>query len=335
MSKRFYSKKSEKLAHDASDACQAGTELTDLHAVRRMEEQLRQDHTNVITRCMLVGYYSEGKSPDASEKWCSHMEWLIKNCSDENLMIYVSNIPESISAEQYEALKELYLQKVKRNPKNANVVGHAAEFIEQSDLKQSFQLYKRAKKLAPNDERWARALCMISIRNASESKDMKRAKVAYKRANKFVRKFENFAHEAYPVLVVLQELCELALEFDDLKMVKILVRELKRSHWNTICPSHHPHHYAGLLALRKGHIKRAKAQLLKAAKKGQDPEIFSSTLASQLQELGELDTVKQYLTLCLANMSAEYQKEEIKLVKQWIERLKKGEKVSLTFPSQD
>jgi hypothetical protein len=42
MSKRFYSKKSEKLAAEAHEAYRAGKEETDLHEIRLLEEKLRE-----------------------------------------------------------------------------------------------------------------------------------------------------------------------------------------------------------------------------------------------------------------------------------------------------
>lgn len=330
--KRIYSKRSEKQANAAYKSYQIGCVLNDLHAVSRLEESLRNDHWDIITRCKLLGFYSGASRPNTQALWCEHAEWLIKNCPDEKLMTYVLQIPEGISEEQYEALKDSFLQKVKRNPKNANVVGHAAEFVGQRDSERSLALYKRAKKLAPNDERWARTLFMRSVINARAKEDKELAKIAYRKGIKFVRKFENFPNEAYAVMVVLQELCELALEFDHLDMAERLVREIKHSYWNAISPDKQ-HHYEGLLALKHGRIKRAKAELLMAAKRGQDPDSCDLKLARQLQERGEIDAVAQYLTLCLRNMSADYQKEEIKLVKQWITRLNKGQAVELEFPN--
>jgi tetratricopeptide (TPR) repeat protein len=330
MSKRIYSKKSEKLADAAHCAYRAGKEI-DLHKARLLEDTLRQKPNDYVTRCELLGYYSKSTDKNAGEYWSRHADWLILNCADEKLMCYVMRTPESVSKEQFEALKENFLWKIDRNSKNSNIAGHGAMFCRERDLELGEKLYKKAKKLAPHDERWSRALCHIHAKEAHSSKDKKVAAVAFKRGLKFVRKFESVPHHPHQIIDVLTTLVTLALELDDLRMAAKLVKEIKHCDFDVVNPSY-KHHFAGLLAIKEGRLKRAKTQLLKAAKLGESPHNRSLELARQLQNAGELECVSEYLKIAIKNLSPEIENTEIKLVKKWIKQLEGGNTADLFFP---
>ncbi len=324
MSKRFYSKRSEALAKKASDAFRAGREITDIHEILRLEEKLREDHTDIISRCQLLGYYGEPtcKTPEA---WCIHAEWVIRNCPAEKLASFL-RVPDGVTAEQYDALKKCFLQKVKRNPQNANVAGHAARFCRLSDLKQKQKLFKSARRLAPNNCAWSSVLCYLYSYEARLTNDAKIARKAFKVGDKFIRRFERIPHHPLQVLEVIHHLFELALKMDDLKRAAQYVREMKDADFNQI-GSYYKHYYKGLLSLRKRKIKTAKSQLLKYAKKGGHGRDYR--LPNQLLELGEVQTVLEYLEVCL---TLEFDEEQAKAIAQWIMQLKTGKMITLGIP---
>ncbi len=326
MSKRFYSKKSEKLASEAGKAYRVGKDLTNLHELRLLEEKLREDHTDVITRCKLLGFYFKQTTTDAPEVWCTHAEWFIKNCPDEALVGYVLQVPDSVSAEQYSALKECFILKVKRNPNNANVAGHAARFCRLEDFQSKKKFFKRARRLAPNNCSWSSSLCYLYSYQARLTNDPRIAEKAFKVGDKFVRRFEKIPHHPLQVIEVITHLFELALKMGDLKRSSSYIREMRKADFDQI-GSYRKHYYKGLLVLKLGDIERAKSQLLKFARKGGHFGDFR--LANQLLELGQVDTVIEYLVTCVPN---EHSENETKLVPQWIAQLKKGEKVTLGFP---
>ncbi len=329
MSKRFYSKKSEKLATEAHKAYRAGKEGTDLHEIRRLEEKLRSDHTDVIARSTLLGFYSVSKLEQATGVWCTHAEWIIKNCPDEPLARWILPVPDGISANQFEELKECFLQKVKRNPKNANVAGHAAYFVWLRDLQLTKKLLKRAKRQAPDNYQWSSDLVSFYAYEARLNNDTKLAAKAFKLGEKFIRKFEKIAHHRLPVFLVITRLCELALRIDDLKRCKNYIRVLKDADFEFLSP-YKKHCYRGLLALKVGNRERAKSQLLKfASKRG---HLGDFRLANQLLELGEVQTVVEYLEICVKEPRNESHE---KVVTQWIKQLQKGQKVSLGFPREN
>lgn len=330
MSKRIYSKKSEKLADAAYSAFKVAKDFS-APRVRVLEDKLRREPADHITRCALLGFYSASKHKNACEKWCENADWLILNCPDEKLMCYVMRLPESVTDEQFEKLKENFLWKCDRNLKNANIAGHAAMFCRQRDMQTAEKLYKRARKLSPHDERWSRALCHIHAKIAHSSKDKKLAAKAFKRGLKFVRKFENVPHHPGQIIEVLITLCELALEIDDLKMASRLIKEIKHCDFDVVSP-YHKHNFAGLLAIKEGRIGRAKSQLIKAAKAGMAPHHLSLQLAIQIQTAGELETVREFLAIGLKNMSPEIEGDKIKLVKKWIKELSAGQTVQLSIP---
>ncbi|HNB23735.1 MAG TPA: hypothetical protein PKZ32_15075 [Candidatus Melainabacteria bacterium] len=330
MGKRIYSKKSDKLADAAHSAYKAAKNF-DVHRIKLLEDKLRREPDDIVSRCALLGYYFASQHKNAGAQWAVHADWLILNSPDEKLMCDVMRLPDSVSDEQFKALKDNFLWKFDRNLKNANIAGHAAMFCRQRDLLLAEKLYKRAKKLAPHDERWSRALCQMHAKEAHASKDKKLAAVAFKRGLKFVRKFENVPHHPGQVIEVLITLCELAIELDDFKMASKLIKEIKHCDFDAISP-YLKHNFAGLLAIKKGRIERAKSQLIKAAKAGMTPHPLSLSLAIQIQTAGELETVKEFLSIGLKNMSPELEGDKIKLVKKWIKQLSAGQTVNLTIP---
>lgn len=330
MSKRFYSKKSEKLAEAADEAFRASRDL-ELHEVRLLEDKLRLDPHDHVARCALMGYYSNTEDDDeiASKQWCLHADWLILNCPDEKLVYLFLGAPDFVSNEKFEALKENFLWKVERNSKNANIIGHAARFCGWRDKKLSEKLYKQAKKLAPSDERWSFALCQIHALEARLLQDAKIAKIAFKQGFKFVREFETVAHpvEIYTLLLIL---CNLAIDMDKLDMAKQLLKKLKHSELGKEWPEE-THYYACRIAIKEGRIKRAKSQLLKFAKAGPCPDSFD--LVQQILDAGEVETVKEYLSIVLKKLP-EFQKDRAKYFRGWIKQLNDGQKIELAFPKR-
>ena len=190
---------------------------------------------------------------EAPEQWCTHIEWLIKNCPDKKLMTWVTWAPESVSAEKYALLKECYLQKVKRNPKNANVTGNTAGFCRYDDYKLAQKLYKKARKLAADDWRWSSRLCFFYSYESRLKNDSKLAQKAYRVGNKCIKRFERVPHHRLQVFEIITHLCELALRLDDSKRARRYVKELKYADFSFISP-YVKHYYKGLFALKEGNI---------------------------------------------------------------------------------
>ena len=321
MSKRIYSKKSEKLEKSAEKAWHHGLKAADRHEVGLLQEKLRRDHTDIVTRCALLGFYSSPKHDGKPHLWCENFEWLIMNCPDEKLMANtnISRIPVSVSSEQFEQLQAEFLQKVDRNRKNANVTGHAAHFIFQRNKKLALALFKKARRLAPDDQRWNQHLLSIYNNLAKDGNDQKLATKAFKVADRLIKDLrETKSHGWYAT-----RMCELALFFDDLENAKKYVKKVKRSEFDRECPWCR-HQLLGMIALKESSVDRAKQQLLKSASKGDNIENLQ--LANQLIQRGELSTAIEYLQHCLSH---DKNKRYKKLIDGWIEQLQEGKKISI------
>lgn len=326
MSGKIYSKRNEKLSAKAADAYEHGKKLKDGSAVRRLESKLQADSSDVITRCALLGHYARGKAKHSPEKWVEHMEWLMKNCADQKFMTAILKSPENLTDEDFSRLKETFLNKVKRNSKNANVVGHAALFIGGRDHDTALKLFKRARKLAPHDWRWSEILCRTYAKEASISKDAKLAEKAFKIGDKFIRKFEKIPHHPIQVGIVIHQLFNLALNLDDLERANKYAREMKQSDADSFTPSE-KHYYKALIAVKDADVNKAKTQLLKAAHKGHS--LGDYRVAAWLQEKGEIITVVDYIELCAKDHHDPRQKPRFA---EWISQLREGKKIS--FPEK-
>lgn len=328
MSKQFYSKKSEKLAAKALSAYREGRHRVDIHEARLLEDRVRRDQWDVVRRCKLLGFYRHEKSQNAPKRWCNHAEWLIKSCPDERFIPFVLHIPQDVSEEQLDALKKCFMQKVKRNPKNANVAGHAAMFFNQSDAVTAQKLFKKAMKLAPDHELWHRESVNLHVKKAHNSKEEKHILDAYKTGLKFVKKFNKVPQKRGPIALVLGTLFDLALESNDFKMAHLLLKKIKHSELDKVFP-HRKHECAGLLAIKEGDLETAKKQLLKVAKKQQGSPRLK--LAEQLFNAGETDCVCEYLEFCISKMDSQHQQKDVDQFKRWIDQLRTGKKVKLSI----
>ncbi|MBA3857965.1 MAG: hypothetical protein C0507_13760 [Cyanobacteria bacterium PR.3.49] len=348
MSKDGYSKKAKKLAHRVRHAYLHSHKL-DIHDIRLLEDRLRRDQWDVVSRCALLGFYTHRKSKEAPKRWCEHAEWIIKNSPDQLFTPEVLIPPIHVSDDQIKELRDCFLQKVKRNPNNANVAGNAAFWLEteldrqliqnpehmreysvyrfdRPEAKKAEELFKRAQKLAPGDSRWSRNLVHNLAQHAFASKEPEIAKRAYKKGFKFAKQFRVHSSHHSEIIGVLQGLCTLAFELNDLDMVERLFKAMKplkfASHAHVI-----RHHIGVRLALKKGDIKKVKTQLLKVAAKGH--RLVGLDTANYLIEVGELETVAKFLHICLKRLHIEHHKKEIKQIENWIVDLNEGKSVKL------
>lgn len=329
MKKTFYSKKSEKLAREASHSYNDGRHKTDVHHARLLEDKVRRDQYDVIARCALLGYYRHAKNKDAPRRWCRHAEWIIKTCPDERFIPFVLHVPQDVTPEQMDALKEIFLQKVKRNAKNANVAGHAAMFFKETDEKTARELFKMAMKLAPDNEWWHRQYVDRHVKKAHGSKQKKHLDAAYAKGLKFVKKFEKEPEHRTSTGMVLRSLFNLALESGDFEMAHRVLKKVKKSEWAKLFP-YVKHECAGILAVKEKNIESAKSHLLKMAKhlKGK-PKLL---LPNELVGIGERSVVVEYLEVCLQRLEHEMQDSDSQQIKDWIKQLagSKSERLSQT-----
>jgi len=327
MSKRFYSKKSEKLTEEVLRAYREGRQKTDVHHARLLEDKLRRDQYDIVSRCALLGYYRHEKGADAPRRWCRHADWIIKTSPDEQFIPFVLHVPQDVSQAQLDDLKEVFLRKVKRNSSNASVAGHAAMFFNQTDEKTASKLFKLAMKLAPDNEWWHRQYVDRHVKKAHSSKQKKHLDSAYKKGLQFVKKFEKTLNLKAPTGMVLRSLFDLALESEDFEMAHRFLKRIKCSKWTKLFP-HVKHECAGLLALKEGDVECAKAHLLKLAKKQKGrPKLI---LAAKLLERHENEVVAQFLDSCLQTMDSDFQADEIKQINGWITRIRAGKPVKLS-----
>ncbi len=166
-------------------------------------------------------------------------------------------------------------------------------------------------------------LCYLYSYEARLTNDAKIARKAFKVGDKFIRRFERIPHHPLKVLEVIHHLFELALKMDNLKRAAHYVREMKNADFNQI-GSYYKHYYKGLLSLRKCKIESAKSQLMKYAEKGGHG--LDYRLPNQLLELGEVQTVLEYLEVCL---TLEFNEDRAKATAKWIMQLKEGQKITL------
>jgi tetratricopeptide (TPR) repeat protein len=271
-----------------------------------------------------VAYYHNHENSNNLEKR-KHMLWFIANHPDWEFVTFSEYlIFPPFDKEGYETLKKEWLVQVDKHPRNPNVIGNAAAFLDLQDSDLSIEFYKKASALDPENYKWPTRLAGIySSRVTDESgivhqrdatlslkyyeealdKDPKESIVdAALRSLAGVESEKEF-HRYY----LLPDVAKEALEVGDLQKAERYSKELldlssKRRpndngdgiFWgNTIL---------GRVSLRKGDIEAAKRYLIESGKTTGSPVLHSfgpsMILAKELLDKGERNTVIEFFHLC-------------------------------------
>jgi len=304
-----------------------GMKLSD-DAAKKAEEQLQANPDDLSLRTKLLGYYFSNESADARKVLQIHVLWIIEHRPEAAVLgLPYGQLDPITDGEAFSQGKKLWLKHVTEKPENLNILGNAANYFLLWEADTSEQLLQKAKALDPNNPDWSSRLGeLYKLEMQRKPRDAKKNLAA-----KALAQFENalrLSGDAPDRSFLLQDTAKAALEASDLDKAKTYAEEvLKRAgskeDWNYGNAVHHGNLILGRIALRSGDVEKAKGFLLAAGNTPGSPQLNSfgpnMTLAKELLEKGEKDTVIKYLQLCDKFWEMGHER-----VKEWLAAIQAG-----------
>ncbi len=140
----------------------AGSSLSEQDA-KDLEAQLRKNPADTDSRAQLIGYYSHravGAGRHAPvEEWIGHLTWLVKNQPEADILgVDSPRFSRYQSPGNWDRLKELWLDAIRKHRNDARVLGNAAGYLSADNPKLAAELLERAVSLDPDDPYWHKRL---------------------------------------------------------------------------------------------------------------------------------------------------------------------------------
>ena len=287
---------------DATRVALAGSKLKPNEAAD-LEASLAKQPDDLTTRTKLLGYYGilRFTSRPAREAAAGHTIWVITNRPKAEIagtpFCYLDRIIDPVA---YGEAKQLWLDHAKAQPKDAIILGNAAKFLRLHDAAQAERLFKEARALEPKNPEWFDQLAQLYLRQG--------AKAGAKKALAELEAAQSVDPDSNSRFYRLDELTKAAFDAGDYDKADRLAKELldtvtkRKRDWSYGNAIHCANNTLGRLALKKGDVKTANEYLLKAGQTPGSPQLNSfgpnMSLAKELIEAGQQETVLQYFDLC-------------------------------------
>lgn len=298
-----------------------GYRLSEQEALE-MQAKLEEDPEDLVSRLKLMSYYSHRSllNRDAREPQLKLLRWFLKNypedAGDSSMGIHGSIQPEA-----YVEIKQKWLALLKQYPNNTKIIDNAAKFVLLADRDLAEKLLKKAKKLEPEDPKWANKLGhSYELRLIRERNKPKREEWGAKALEQYELAME-LTGEPQDLDRLRTSAAKAAMKGGLLRKAKTYAVGLLKDQVSDNA-THQANIILGRLALLSGEIEEAKAYLVAAGKVSSTPVLSTSgpsmLLAKELLEKEETEVVLQYFELC-----KKFWKKPKKLEK-WTEEVEKG-----------
>lgn len=274
--------------------------------VTALEDKLRSYPQDSIARQQLLTHYmrEQFRSPEARQARQRHVLWLIENQPKAQLRAPEFTLHPTIDGPAYEAGKLLWLKQLQSAPDDVELLERAANYLLLNDRAMAEELLRKAETLDPTNAQWPERLAhlyglSISTRDGIDRNAAKQALDAMQRAQRTstgdgltqlinLAKFAYAAGETALARKYAEQILEVAPQHD--------------GQWNYGNAVHDGNAILGRIALQEGEREKAKAYLLSAGRTPGSPQLNSfgpgMSLASELLQKGESETVLRYLELC-------------------------------------
>lgn len=282
---------------------------------KALEDGLKKNPDDLVAREKLIVYYFQTgigtRNSELEGRREQHVFWLIENHPESEL----AGSPEASidlsggteGSEGYQHAKQLWLDQTTKHSSDARVLRNASRFFSMMDRKVGKELLDKAYVLNPDD---AETISLQTQWYNSEwifahSHDDKKA--AAQKALSFQEKLLSKANPQER-FYALDEAAKDAFEAGESAKAEQYASELlqsaekNKSDWNYANAIHIGNIVLGRIALQNGDVAGAGQRLLAAGNVAGSPQLDSfgpdMTLAKELFEKGDRDTVLAYLQSC-------------------------------------
>lgn len=308
-----------------------GTELSREQAEQFEQESQRQDEDRAL-HLLLLGYYFLPSTmfEEADRALQKHFLWFIENAAEiVDELLYYPLLDPSEEREAYERAKQLWLQQLEAKADDLDILAGAAGFFSMHEKEISETLLKKAQRLEPHDPDWSKRLAHLHALGLRKLTGDSRREAAARSLAEYERAYACESGELQRFWM-LPDLAQAAFDAGEWGKARAFATDLLHQaeqpgyfyHKNGSA-IFHGNLVLGRLTLQSGDIAEAKRCLLESAKTKGDPCLRSGgpdlTLAKELLERGEHETVVEFLQLCTRFWQPNDQR-----VERWIYEIQNG-----------
>jgi tetratricopeptide (TPR) repeat protein len=268
-----------------------------------LEDEVAKTPDDLSARVKLLGFYfmKQQTSAEAKGAFRGQVLWVIKNHPESEIggTPYCALDPIT-DPDGYRDAKQVWMKQIESHAKDAVVLGNAAGFFFRHDKELAEKLLKQAKELDPKNPAWPDMLGHLYALQESGDRGAK--------ALAELEQAEAVDTSDESKTVRLKELATSAYEAGEMEKAKKYAEELLKTgtkdpqNWNYGNAIHAGNCVLGRMALQQGKIPQANEYLLKAGETPGSPQLDSfgpnMSLAKELLEAGQKDTVLQYFAAC-------------------------------------
>ena len=273
-----------------------------------LEDKIKTNPEDTAARTQLLDHYSrlQFRSAEARQARQGHILWMIDHHPESDVRGPSMSLDPRFDGAAYEEGKKLWLKQVQVHPENLSILDHAANYLLLVDRDAAEELWKKAESSEPANPRWPEKLAHLYnlsaiTRDGVDVTAARKALIAMEKARATAKEGEfNY----------LDSLAKMAFDAGETEKARTYANKLLEQatehtgQWNYGNAIHDGNVILGRIALREGKVVEAKEYLLSAGKTPGSPQLNSfgptMTLARELADKGEKETVLAYFKLCRA-----------------------------------
>jgi len=284
----------------------AGSSLSEQDA-KDLEAQLRKDPADADSRVQLIGYYSHramGAGRNAPvEEWIGHLTWLVKNQPEADILgVDSPRLNRYQSPENWDRLKELWLEAIRKHRNDARVLGNAAGYLSADNTKLGAELLERAISLDPDDPYWHKRLASAYESLARRAQPDEKKNLWERTIAELEKAFQ--LQRGHRKQFLLNDIAEAALEAGDTTKARDRATEVlaAESSGTTSYFRQKAEIVLARVALASGDRAAMRDYMKKACQDAADPAVRvampSFELIGEMLSAGDKDDALEYLKLC-------------------------------------
>jgi len=301
-----------------------------------LEGHIIEQPNDLVTRLLLLRYYSNAEDFNDIEDWVRHYRWMIANRPRDWI---TGNTARRfrLTKVQVQGIRTDWSEQLRAAPNDLNVLLRAAEYFQKADPALGEELAKRGCSLEPNNPVWFRILMDIYMDSEHHSlradgSNLFSVKSAFEEGDKAIAR-ENHPGERRGLL---EDLCAFSLRHNELEgtekyaaMLLELARDRELDFITAKALS-----YQGRVAIRRGNLNSASEHLKRAAG---EASISVMNFALEVLKAGDRDAVLNFLATCLVVLDSQIEKEQTRgyvsdsdtrkklIVERWISEIENGQ----------
>lgn len=283
-----------------------GRRLTD-DRVAELEAGFDPETASLETHLLLLGYYSQARTPSSDRRFLDEALWLIAHRPTSDAL-GLAHIIQGTNPEGYEEARALWLRVLEHRGQDPAVRASAADFFSFSEPTVALELLEGASAGDPANLELARRLGDMYLRLSQKTSDPMEREHHLDKGLRTLEQGRPPQDDALGQALWLAALAHARFDAGHLEVAAERARELLAvaeqiaSTWNYGNAMHEAHTILGRIALAQGDVPTAKAELLESARVRGSPQLGSFgpslDLAGELLEAGEREAVLEFLELC-------------------------------------